>query len=577
MKKLTIIILFLIVFFIDVTNILFSQPKREIRSVWLTTNYQLDWPSRQNYDSEIQKRELIEILDNLKSKNFNTVYFQVRSQGSVMYKSDIEPWSPFLTGSIGKSPNYDPLDFLIKEARNRNFEVHAWLNVFLIKTGDLKLQFSNPPHIIFTRPEWIRLYREKDQNTYWLDPGLPEVRDYIKHICIEIVKNYDIDGIHLDYIRYPGPDFDDSLAYNLFGSGKNLEDFRRENINKLIEEIYDTLNSIKPHIKIGSAPLGIYENLIDATGLEAKKSVFQDSREWLRRKKHDYIAPQIYWDLQHNPKFETLVRDWTKNSFNRQIVIGIGAYNENVLREIEDQIEITRKYNSAGQSFFRYENIKNLNFNSYKFLANIPPMKWKDSISPNPPFLLSGRNLKNKLGLVELVWGIPEPAQDGDTARYYNIYRSLNKNINRNSPLHLYAFSNTYYFYDFIRKPEQTEYFYQVSSLDKLHNESEDATEIIKVKLDNLVETLSDAYPVDIVSISVDKNLITLLIELKKSNIGKIELFDLEGNLFQKIYDGNFESGLNYIQFEVPKTSKKRFELKIFLRERIESIRFSLK
>ena len=555
---------------------LLSQPKREVRAVWLTTNFQLDWPPSHTYNPEIQKQKLIEILDNLKSKNFNTIYFQVRSQGSVMYKSNLEPWSPYLTGTLGKAPSYDPLEFLIKEARKKFFEVHAWINVFPVKSGDAKIPISDPPHIMLARPEWIRIHRENNQNVYWLDPGLPEVRDYIKNICIELTKNYDIDGIHLDYIRYPGKSFNDTLTFRMYGGGRTLDDFRRESINQLITEIYDTVTFIKPHVKVGSAPIGIYENISDAKGLEGKNALFQDSREWLRSKKHDYMVPQIYWDIQNNPKFESLVHDWTKNNYGRHIIAGIGAYNDDVFKELEEQINITRKYNAAGQSFFRYENIKDTKFNSYKYLANIPPMNWKDSIPPKAPYLLSGKNLKGKLGLVELVWGIPEQAEDGDTAKYYNIYKGLTKNINRNSPRYLYTFSNTYYFYDFISKPVQTEFYYQVTSLDKLHNESIEATEIIKVKLENLIEALSDAFPVIKVAISFNKNLLTCFIELTHADKGKIELCDDQGVLIKKIYEGKFSPGLNSIQFEIPQLRKKKFELKIYFSDRIEKIDFEL-
>lgn len=161
---------------------------------------------------------------------------------------------------------------------------------------------------------------------------------------------------------------------------------------------------------------------------------------------------------------------------------------------MEKQINLTRELEGNGQSFFRYEYIKNKWFNAYKFTAIIPPMKWKDSIPPEPPFLLSGRNYPNSLGLVKLVWGVPEKAVDGDTAMYYLIYRNTDNKINREDPKHILSLTKNYYYYDFIRKPSQLEYFYQVTSLDKNFNESTSATELIKVELTNLKDILTENY-----------------------------------------------------------------------------------
>ncbi len=575
LKKKQIITILLLGIYFSLYPPIISQPKREVRAVWIATNYQLDWPPK-TYNPDIQKKTLIEILDNLKSKNFNTIYFQVRSQGTVLYKSKYEPWSQYLTGKLGENPTYDPLEFIIEEAHKRNFEIHAWLNMINIKSSDSPIPITEPPHIAIARPDWVRKYFESNNVSYWLDPGFPEVRDYLKNLCLEIIENYDIDGIHLDYIRYPGKDFDDSLSYEMYGRNKSIEDFRRENINLLVSAIYDTVTSIKPMVKIGSAPIGIYENLPDARGWEGKHSVFQDSREWLKRKKHDYVVPQIYWDLSSNPKFEVLVDDWTKNNFDRHVVIGIGAYSEFVAKELEKQIEITRKYNASGQSFFRYENIKNRKFNAYRFPANIPPMKWKDSIPPNPPFAFSGKNLKWKLGLIELVWGIPEKAIDGDTAQYYNIYRSFTSVINRENPEYILSSTQNYFYYDFIRRPSQLEYYYQISSFDKGHNESLNATEIIKVELTNLKEILRPVYPANVIAFRVNKRNGELIIESDTQNKITISIFDGDGIKIKDLIKSELKIGLNYFHFEIPQIRKKEFILKIFYPEKTDIINFKI-
>ncbi|MCX8056851.1 MAG: family 10 glycosylhydrolase [Ignavibacteria bacterium] len=551
----------------------FTQPKREVRAVWITTNYQLDWPPK-SFNPDIQKKSLIEILDNLKSKNFNTIFFQVRAQGTTFYKSNFEPWSQYLTGTLGLTPSYDPLQFILDEAHKRGLEVHAWINMINVKSGDSPIQITNPPHIVLARPEWVRKYKEDKNVSYWLDPGFPEAREYLKSLCLEIVTNYNVDGIHLDYIRYPGTDFDDSLSYEMYGKGKTKEDFRRENINSLISSIYDAVTSIKPMLKVGSAPIGIYENIAGARGLQGKHHVFQDSREWLRRKKHDYIVPQIYWDINSEPKFDLLVEDWVKNNYGRFVIIGIGAYNQSVLNEIEKQIEITRKLKSAGQSFFRYENIKDLNFESYKFKANIPPMKWKDSIPPNPPYSLSGKNIEGKTGLIELVWGIPLRAIDGDSAKYYNVYRGITPQIDRDNPTFILASTSNYFYYDFIRRPSQLEYYYQVSSFDKNHNESLTATEIVKVELTNLKEILKPIYPKNIVAFQLLNNVGRVILELDKLSNAIISLHDKNGNKLKDISSTQLQTGMNLIEFEIPPSRQNDFILKISLPDRVEIVEF---
>ncbi len=556
-------------------SILISQPKREVRAVWVTTNHRLDWPPN-SYDPEVQKKALVEIFDDLKAKNFNTVFFQVRSQGTVLYKSKYEPWSVYLTGNPQQEPSYDPLQYAVEEAHKRNLEIHAWINVVNVKSGNSSTPFTEPSHIAIARPEWVRKYVEGDNVTYWLDVGFPEVRDYLKNICVEIVENYDVDGIHLDYIRYPGKDFDDSLSYSLFGQNQPIDDFRRENINELVAAIYDTIIAIRPTIKLGSAPIGIYENIPDARGWEGKHVVYQDSREWLKRKKHDYVVPQIYWDIKSNPRFDILVSDWVKNSFDKQVIIGIGAYDNRVLKEIEQQIGITRKFNAAGQSFFRYEHIKGKRLDAYKYPANIPPMKWKDSIPPEPPYSLSGRNIEGKLGLVELVWGIPLRAKDGDTVKYYNIYRGLSSLIDRENPAFILTSTQNYYYYDFIRRPSQLQYFYQVSSFDKGHNESLSATEVVKVELKNLKEVLRALYNEDKIAFNVEFGRGMLLIESSQKKDCSLVLYDAAGNKIKELMRTHLTVGLNYFEFEIPKMRLNKYTLKVFLPDKVEIIEFKL-
>lgn len=571
------IILSIFLILISLEQIL-SQPKQEIRAVWLTTNLQLDWPPK-SFDPEIQKKALIDLLDDLARKKFNTIYFQVRSQGSVLYKSQYEPWSQFLTGTLGGEPFYDPLKFFIEEAHRRFFEVHAWVNMIRCKIGEQYPPASNPLHLLHRNPEWIRKYFEGNNVSYWLDPGLPEVREYLKNICTELALNYNIDGIHFDFIRYPGINFDDSYSYSVFGNGMKLADWRRENINTLVTTIYDTLISMRPMLKVGSAPVGIYENLPGARGLEGRNSVYQDSREWLKRNKQDYLVPQIYWDLENNPRFDMLINNWVLSNYGKQIVAGVAAYDPKVFLQLEKLISISRVYNSNGQSFFRYENISGRKFTGYSTLSNIPPMSWKDNIPPNAPYSLMGKNLRDKLGLIELVWGIPQSAADLDTAKYYNVYRSVNSIIDRNNSDYLLSFSSNYYFYDYLSRPSQLEYYYQISSLDKGNNESIDATEIVKVELTNLKNILRHFIPINNSALLPVKigDKVFYAFDLEISDKVKVILYDNMNRFVSVLYDGLTKQGRNVLQFDSQKITSAKSKLVISSSQFTEEITFSLK
>jgi len=250
---------------------LFSQvyPKRETRAVWLTTVYGLDWPTAKATSSsgiQQQKNELIQILDNLKSANFNTVIMQVRARGDLIYPSQYEPWATSLTGTLGRNPGYDPLKFAIEETHKRGMEFHAWWNVVKVKDDSTLPPNTNPPHIVLRHPEYVKYY--KPNNEWWIDMGKPEARNYLINVVMELVRNYDIDGIHFDFIRYPNPDFPDSDTYALYANEyPDINEWRREDINKFVRAVYDSIKRVKPWVKVGSAPIGIYRNICDSSGV----------------------------------------------------------------------------------------------------------------------------------------------------------------------------------------------------------------------------------------------------------------------------------------------------------------------
>jgi len=447
------------------------SPKREVRAVWIATVAGLDWPK--SYDPVDQQRSLREMADKLHSAHFNTIFFQVRGRADAMYRSEYEPWAQQLTGTHGKDPGWDPLAFIIQESHDRGMEIHAWFNTFLVKNGNSRPPESQPRHVILSHPEWVHLVKGE----WWIDPGIPEARNYTVDVALDLVRKYDIDGVHFDFIRYPGDQFPDQTTYQLYGTGQSRGDWRRDNVNKFVRLFYDEAVKIKPMLKVGSAPIGIYDRESGEIGLHSYDQLFQDSRRWLRDAKHDYLTPQVYWSLGRkpgNPDFGALARDWSRHSYGRHVYLGIAAYKQDVFHEIPELIDTSRFYGVTGNSFFRYEHIsKMLDVGMrYRCLANVPPMRWKDSLPPNPPAGLKVTDDGD--GIFQLEWRPPSNARDGDGAKLYDIYRSIQHPVNIDDPKNLIAIilSNTSLYTDTIRHPIAVKYFYAVTALDKGNNES---------------------------------------------------------------------------------------------------------
>ena len=452
----------------------------------------LDWPSH-TYDHGEQKRTLKEIIERLKEAKFNTIYFQVRGRADAMYRSAYEPWSQQLTGILGEDPGWDPLSFVIDEAHAHCMEVHAWFNTFLVKTGGVLSGNSIPRHIMLTHPEWIH----QVNGEWWFDPGLPEVRAYNIKVALDIVRKYNIDGFQFDYIRYPGRPLSDDATYKKYGRGIQRDEWRRDNVNQFIKAFNDSARAVKPYLKIGATPIGIYKNISSAKGQQSYSELFQDSRRWLREKWIDYLVPQVYWTLGStpgDPDFSKVIRDWMKNSDDRQTYIGIGAYKPEVLSEVPRLVDSVRSVGLPGVAFFRYENIKNVldlegRFPNY---ALIPSMPWKDSIPPNPPLEVKAENIVD--GIFSIRWNSPERALDGDRAKYYCIYRSSTRPVDVRSPENLISIilADHNQYTDTISHVRSIKYYYAVSAIDKGNNESKPTFEsIIIPEIAAMAKTIS--------------------------------------------------------------------------------------
>ncbi len=473
-----------------------AQFERETRAVWLATNFRLDWPPN-TFDAEKQKQDLIQIFDNIKSKNLNTVYFQAESNGTAMFRSSYEPLSPYITGEVNGKASYDPLEFAIAQAHKRGLEIHAWVNVFKCFNGSETYILNNPDHIAKKKPEWVIEETENGQKSYWLDPGLPEVREYVSDLIAEMVEKYNLDGVQLDYIRYPGKNFDDDFSYGIYGKNLNRDEWRRQNITGTVELIYKKIKAERSFVKVGAAPIGIYKNINGANGWQGYSEIYQDSREWLKLGIIDYLAPQIYWGIGDKPRFDVLAKDWAQNSFGRNIVIGMGAYKENVRNDLNRMIEYVRAINAAGVAFFRYSNIKDYNFQVFPYKTFPSSMAWleKDGSKFLP---LSPENFKfQKTGddknIFILTWDSVKAKSSLDSARYFALYSLPDSNA---KPRAHYLFdlipANQTSLTIAIDKPKRINYYFSLKSVNKLWDESRNPSNSIEIKFTGLNRLAED-------------------------------------------------------------------------------------
>lgn len=539
-----------------------SQPKEEVRAVWVTTVYNLDWPKSSGANN--QKNEMINLLNKLKDANFNTIMLQVRARGDLLYPSSIEPWATCLTGFLGGDPGYDPVAFTIQEAHKRGIEVHAWWNVVKVY-GTGTPPSTNPQHIVRKRPDLCKLYA----NEWWMDMGYPDTRTYLLNLAMEMVRQYDLDGIHFDFIRYPNPDFDDAASYALYGQGQDKSNWRRNNITNFVSALYDSVQNVRPGMKVGSAPIGIFRDLSTCnSGWDAYTQVFQDSRRWMLLRKHDYLSPQVYWDINTCPRFDTLLIDWINNVGGRHIYAGIAAYRMGSndgnwpASEILAQLDSSRKFGAKGQTYFRtqsfLDNQKSITTlvkqNQYKYPANIPPMPWKDNIKPNSPGslqLVSIDSLNYKL-----VWTKPAPASDGDTAIYYNVYRDDNPNIDFSDIKKVIGFrvtGDTTFNLTFTSPPVNAIY-YAVTAYDKGYNESL-PTNTVYIGISGTDENyassfrLEQNFPNPFSGVTTIRYQVTGNRNQGAGNWVRLSVYDLLGREVAKLVDEEQNPGVHQIEY----------------------------
>jgi uncharacterized lipoprotein YddW (UPF0748 family) len=333
-----------------------EQIDREFRAAWVATVANINWPSEPGLSIMDQKAEALLLLDLLEKNNFNAVIFQVRPQGDALYKSDLEPWSYYLTGQQGvgpEDPDFDPLDFWINEAHKRNIELHVWLNPYRAHhpSGGPVSEFS----VVKTMPE---LVAELEGGYWWFIPTMKGTQDHSHAVVMDIVDRYDIDGVHFDDYFYPypsyngGKDFPDEKSWNAYqdsGGKLSKSDWRRNGVDTFIERLYDSIKKEKPHVKFGISPFGIWrpDHPKSIKGFDQHEVLFADARKWLREGWVDYYTPQLYWPINQIPQsFSTLLGWWKDQNVKERHLwpgMSIGRYQgERQRDEVVNQIMVTR-------------------------------------------------------------------------------------------------------------------------------------------------------------------------------------------------------------------------------------------
>ena len=444
-----------------------SHPKHEVRAVWLTTIGGLDWPHSYSQSAASAKKQQIEltgILDRLQRANINTVLLQTRVRATTIYPSAIEPWDGCMSGFPGKSPGYDPLAFAIEECHKRGMELHAWVVTIPVgkwnKTGCKRLN-----------SRYRGLVKRIGDEGY-MRPENPLTAKYIADICDEITRNYDIDGIHLDYIRYPEQEKLKASALPAC----------RSNITRIVKAVNSKVKARKPWVKISCSPLGKYSDLrrYRSNGWNAYSTVAQDAQAWLRDGLMDQLYPMIYYKGNN---FYPFAADWQEESHRRSISAGLGIYFLSP-REGNWTIDMVRRQlyflrsEGIGHCFFRCKFLLDNVQGIYDFVANelnrypalIPPMTWVDSTPPSPPSSLTYDSKKRLLS-----W---QPADD-DTY-LYNIYKSDNSPLGTATPENMIAVRTAQRQVEIPPGHHLFDVHYAVTAIDRYGNESEPSVFTIK-------------------------------------------------------------------------------------------------
>ncbi len=467
-----------------------TNPKREFRGAWMHTIFQSQYARQSTSENQAY---LIGQLDKLQAAGINAVVWQIRPQADALYPSELEPWSRHLTGKAGVAPNpmWDPLQFMIDECHKRGMELHAWLNPYRVTTSPNEELPKN--HIYYQHPERFVSYDRK----LYFDPGLPENRDFIEQVVGDIISRYDVDAIHMDDYFYPypvaGKDFPDSLSYEKYGNGMNRGDWRRQNVDMLIEGLHKVISEKKPWIRLGISPFGIWRNKAndpkgsDTNGLENYDALYADVLLWSEKGWVDYMLPQLYWSLEHKrASAEKLAYWWNENANGRHMYFGqdlkVTMDTHDINRssnptQLAHKIALSRELpnvqgNCWWPGYMITSNYKgcadSLASNQQFSIALVPNYPWIDNIAPDT---VSGLKLAKKDGQSNVSWSAPSSDDVMQQAHAYVVYvfkKGENQDLENSSAIKAVTYVPEYSF------PAKTKgkFIVIVTTLDRANNES---------------------------------------------------------------------------------------------------------
>ena len=480
-----------------------SAPKREFRGAWIQIiNGQFQGMSRETMQANLTNQ-----LNKLQDCGVNTILFQVRGEADALYESPYEPWSRFLSGTQGVAPNpyWDPLAWMVKECHKRGMEIHAWINPYRAKTkGTSKLSGRHP---YVKNPERFFSY----DGLLLFDPGLPENRTYICQVASDIVRRYDVDGLHIDDYFYPYPAGgleipDDATFQKYKGNFDDRDDWRRHNVNLFIEMLNNSIKAVKPWVKFGVSPFGIYHNLkvgsnipgSKTKGLQNYDDLYADVLLWIKEGWVDYNIPQIYWEIGHKAAdYDCLIHWWSQYASRRPLIIGQDIERTVKAKDLkqphknqmEEKFRLQRTLHGIDGSCLWYSAAAvrdeggyatELRKNYHRYPALQPEMPFIDDKAPGKPKKLEAIWMEDGY---YLFWTAPKDKKAGemDIAKQYVVYRFAKKEkINLDDPAHIVGItSNTFYKLPYEKGKQK--YTYVVTALDRLQNESKPGKKKVKL------------------------------------------------------------------------------------------------
>lgn len=466
-----------------------AQIKREFRGAWIQTVHQNEY-SRMSIDE--MKADFIRKLNFLQKCGFNAIIFQIRPEADAWYPSELEPWSRFCTGIQGKAPEpfFDPTAFLIEECHKRNMEFHAWLNPFRASTSG-NTTFAES-HVYHQHPEWFVTYNKQ----ILFDPGIPECRKFICEVVKDIVQRYDIDAIHMDDYFYPYPvnglPFPDENSFQTYGipkgySQENKDDWRRENVNRLIQTLKHTIASTKSWVRFGISPFGIYRNKkntpdgsgSNTNGLQNYDNLYADITLWVKKKWIDYNIPQIYWEIGHPAAdYTTLAQWWDKHAHNVHLYIGQDVARSMKAGDLTRKMKIEHSLRHVkGHCFWPANEIlwnnngiaDSLQQNYHRYPALIPA--YTHMYDHHPKKICNLKAQKTPQGYT-LRWKVKGERENPQDAQYFVIYRfKRGEKIDLDNPSKIMAFTRYTECY-LPTDTKNTKYRFVITSVDRFHNES---------------------------------------------------------------------------------------------------------